>query len=38
MFFEKKLVAVFDAADETREAILKNANVRLSIIRFITSL
>lgn len=38
MFFEKKLVSVFDAVDDTREAILRNANVRLSIINFITSL
>ena len=37
-FFEKKLISVFQEVDEARDAILKNANVRLTLISLLSKL
>ena len=37
-FFEKKLISVFQEVDGARDAILKNANVRLTLISLLSKL
>lgn len=38
MFFERKLITAFDKIDNAREALLRNANVRLTMIELLANL
>ena len=38
MFYERKLIATFDKVDSARDALMRNANVRLTMIELLASL